>query len=77
MVQIHLGGHLAFYSPQKQSRFSISIDEPVELTAILQNLGIPSAEVVLVVVNGELLDLASAKIRPDDSIELFPPMGGG
>jgi sulfur carrier protein ThiS len=77
MVEIHLGGHLAFYAPQKKSRFSISMDQPAGLEAVLQDLGVPLGEVAMASVNGKLVELATARIQPGDRIELFPPMGGG
>jgi sulfur carrier protein ThiS len=77
MVEIHLGGHLAFYAPQKKSRFSISMDQPAGLEAVLQDLGVPLGEVALASVNGKLVELETARVLPGDRIELFPPMGGG
>lgn len=77
MIELHLGGHLAFYAPHKQSRFSIPIDQPTELEVILQKLGVPLAEVAIAAVNGELVELAATRVNPGDRIELYPPMGGG
>ena len=77
MIEIHLGGHLAFYAPQKKSRFYISMDQPAGLAAVLKDLGVPPAEVALASVNGKLVELETARIVPGDRIELFPPMGGG
>jgi sulfur carrier protein ThiS len=77
MIHLHLGGHLAFYAPQKQSHFIISVNEPTELAVVLQRLAVPQSEVALASVNGELVELATAKIKPGDRIELFSPMGGG
>jgi hypothetical protein len=31
MIELHLGGHLSFYAPQKQSRFNLPMDQPTEL----------------------------------------------
>ena len=77
MIELHLGGHLAFYAPQKKSHFSFPVDQDTELRVILQELGVPPAEVAIVAVNGELVDLAAARVKPGDRIELYPPMGGG
>ena len=77
MLDIHLGGHLAFYAPGKKSRFSIPIAKPMELKAVLQSLGIPLGEVAIVSVNGEMVELATARIKPGDRVDLFSPMGGG
>ena len=77
MIELHLGGHLSFYAPQKQSRFNLPVDQPTELEGILQKLGVPLAEVAIGAVNGELVELPAARVNPGDRIELYPPMGGG
>jgi sulfur carrier protein ThiS len=77
MIELYLGGHLSFYAPQKQSRFNLPVDQPTELEGILQKLGVPLAEVAIVAVNGELVELPAARVNPGDRIELYPPMGGG
>ncbi|MDR3573514.1 MAG: aldehyde ferredoxin oxidoreductase C-terminal domain-containing protein [Anaerolineaceae bacterium] len=76
-ITIHLGGHLSFYSPQKQSHLSLSLNQPTALVGILQGLGLPLAEVAVASVNGELVELAAAQVKPGDKIDLYPPMGGG
>ena len=77
MVEIHLGGHLAFYAPQKKSRLSVEIGQATRLDAILRKLGLPQAEVALAAVNREMVDPVTAMIEPGDRIELVSPMGGG
>ena len=77
MVNLHLGGHLAFYAPQKQSRISLPIIHPTGLGELLKKLEIPTIEVAIAAINGELVDLETAEVKPGDLIELYPPMGGG
>ncbi len=77
VMKLYLGGHLAWYAPQKQSRLEISLREPVALSALLQDLGIPAAEVAIVAVNGTMVESPDARVRDEDRVELFPPMGGG
>jgi molybdopterin converting factor small subunit len=77
MLEIRLSGHLAFYAPQKKSRFSVPMIEPTELAMVLHNLGVPLGEIALASVNGEMVDPSMARVKPGDTVELFPPMGGG
>ncbi|HWQ83155.1 MAG TPA: MoaD/ThiS family protein [Anaerolineales bacterium] len=77
MLEIHLGGHLSFYTPGKRSRFSLPIASPSSLAGIVEQLGVPLAEVTIAAVNGELVDIETAQVQPGDKIELYPPIGGG
>lgn len=77
MLEIHLGGHLSFYAPGKRSRFSLPIVGPTSLAGILEQLGVPLAEVTIAAVNGGLVAVESALVHPGDRIELYPPIGGG
>ena len=77
MIELHLGGHLAFYAPQRQSHLRLPLAQPTQLISLLQQLSIPLAEIAIASVNGEWVELATAEVNPGDRIELFPPMGGG
>ena len=77
MLEIHLGGHLNFYAPDKQSRFSLPLAGPTPLAAILEQLGVPQAEVSVAAVNGELVTVETTLVQPGDKIEIYPPIGGG
>ncbi len=76
-MQLHLGGHLGWYAPQKQSRLQVHLDEPVALLSLLERLKIPAAEIAVVTVNRQAVELADARVSDSDSVELFPPIGGG
>ncbi len=47
------------------------------LVDVLAGLGIPNAEVGLIVVNGEMVDLQTAVVSPADIVRLIPPADGG
>jgi sulfur carrier protein ThiS len=74
---LHAGGHLIFYLPQKKADLDLTLEGPTRLVDVLAKLNIPGGEVVLVVVNGELAELATAIVTDNDRVELFPPIGGG
>jgi sulfur carrier protein ThiS len=76
-MKLFLGGYLDFYNPQPGSPLIIELDQPVVLTTILTDLGIPLEEVQLVVVNGELVELEKAVVTAQDEVKIFSAVGGG
>jgi sulfur carrier protein ThiS len=55
----------------------VEIPERIRLSELLQRLQVPAGEVALVVINGEQVAFADAFISDQDSVQLFPPIGGG
>ena len=47
-MKVHLGGHLAFYDPEKRSRFEVHLEAETALLDLVRELGIPEAEIALV-----------------------------
>jgi len=76
-MHLHLAGHLAWYDAQKRSRLIIQLAEPVGLSDLLRDLGIPIAEIAVATVNGVVVELETARVSNTDRVELFPPVGGG
>ena len=76
-MKLHLGGQFSFYLPGHPSQVDVPLDEPARLSAVLESLGIPAAEIHLVVVNGELVDLQAAVVSQADEVKLYPPVSGG
>ena len=76
-MHLHLGGHLGWYDPQKRSRLVIQLGEPILLSALLERLAIPPAEIAVATVNRQAVELERAQVSDGDSVELFPPVGGG
>jgi molybdopterin converting factor small subunit len=77
MFELHLGGHLNFYTPHKRARFNLPVERSKGLKAVLCELGVPLCEVAIVSINGKMVELDSARVVPGDKVDLFPPMGGG
>lgn len=76
-MHLHLGGHLGWYAPDRQSRLEVHLDEPVSLVTLLGQLKIPVAEIAVATVNRKAVELEDAQVSDSDSVELFPPVGGG
>ena len=76
-MKLHLGGQFSFYLSGNPRNVELQLDEPVQLSQILVRLGIPVAEIHLVSVNGELVDLQKAWVSQQDEVKLYPPVSGG
>ncbi|MCI0476175.1 MAG: MoaD/ThiS family protein [Anaerolineales bacterium] len=76
-MHLHLAGHLAWYDAQKRARVEINVPASTLLLDLLRDLKIPVAEIAVVVINGQVVDLATARVTDSDRVELFPPVGGG
>ncbi|MBE3120198.1 MAG: MoaD/ThiS family protein [Candidatus Atribacteria bacterium] len=55
----------------------IELVQPTSLREILARLGIPAGEVLLVVINGQLVDLQEAIVSEQDDVKLYPAVSGG
>jgi sulfur carrier protein ThiS len=76
-MEVHLGGHLAFYDPQKRSRFEVRLDAETPLLEVIRMLGVPEAEIAVAAVNRAVVALAEARVGDADRLDLYPPMSGG
>jgi len=76
-MRIFLGGHLSYFHSDKSSWLETDLQEPVRLIDILNQAGIPTGEIYLVVLNGTLVDLDETIVSDGDELKLFSPIGGG
>lgn len=76
-MKLYAGGLLDFYLPGRRSRMEIELQAPTRLSVVLAGLGIPLAEVHLVVVNGELVELKDVLVSNQDEVKLYPAVNGG
>lgn len=76
-MRLHLGGQFSFYFPDHPRQLEIQLEGPVRLSDVLTGLGIPLAEINLVTVNGELVDLQEATVLQFDEVKIYPPVSGG
>jgi sulfur carrier protein ThiS len=76
-MEVHLGGHLAFYDREKRSRFEMHLEAETALLDLIRELGVPEAEIALAAVNREVVALEGARVGDADRLDLYPPMSGG
>lgn len=76
-MEVHLGGHLAFYDPAKRSRFEVHLEAETALLDLIRELGIPEAEIALAAVDRTVVSLREARVGDGDRLDLYPPMSGG
>jgi sulfur carrier protein ThiS len=76
-MKLYAGGHLDFYLPGRRSRMELELQASSRLSDLLTGLGFPLAEVHLVVVNGELVDLQDAFVSNADEVKIYPGVNGG
>ncbi len=76
-MNLYAGGYLDSYLPHRRSKIRIELGKPTRLTEILARFGIPAAEVVLVVINGQLVELEGAVVTDLDDVKLYPAVSGG
>ena len=76
-MRLHLGGHLDWYDARKRAWQDLALAQPILLTDLLAQLGIPAGEVAVVALNRRAVSLAGTIVRDEDRVELYPPLGGG
>ena len=76
-MRLYAGGYLTFYMPDQQPEVIRELVEPVALCDLLMALGVPTAEVQLVLVNGEVADLDHTQLHNHDVVKIFPGVDGG
>ncbi len=75
--RVHLAGHLAFYHAGGEAWFEVEAAPETRPADLLRRLGVPAAEVAVILVNGHLSALDGDFLAPGDQVEFFPPGAGG
>jgi sulfur carrier protein ThiS len=76
-MKLFLGGQFSLYIPGHPPSVDVDLAEPSPLSEVLARLGIPVADIHLVVVNGQLVEMEEALVSNQDEVKIFPPVGGG
>ncbi len=76
-MRLYLGGQFSFYIPNHPRHIEIELEGPTRLSDVLTGLGIPIAEINLVTINGELIEIQEATISQPDEVKIYPPVSGG
>ena len=74
---LYAGGYLTFYTPDQKPEVERVLPYPVALCELLTGIGIPPAEVQLVILNGEIVDLNGTQVQNRDVIKIYPGVDGG
>lgn len=76
-MKLHAGGYLTFYMPGQHPEVERDFVEPMPLSELLADLGIPIGDVRLVILNGEIVNLEQAVLENADEVKVFPGVDGG
>jgi sulfur carrier protein ThiS len=76
-MKLYAGGLLDFYLPGRRSQIVLELKESARLGEVLTGLGVPLAEVHLVVVNGQLVELTETIVSDGDEVKIYPAVNGG
>jgi molybdopterin converting factor small subunit len=76
-MKLFLGGQFSLYIPGHPPSVDVDLVEPSPLSEVLAGLGIPVADIHLVVVNSQLVEMEEALVSNQDEVKIFPPVGGG
>ena len=55
----------------------IQLDENADVKTVLNKLGIAEDQAKIVMVNGVIINDHKHKLKADDLLSIFPPVGGG
>jgi sulfur carrier protein ThiS len=76
-MRLHLAGHLGWYV-QKKSWVDVRLAHPTRLIDVLEQLGVPIAEIAVGTLNRvPVFSFDEVMVNDSDVVELFPPVGGG
>lgn len=76
-MQVHLGGHLSWYDPDKRAWLEVAQPQPDTPRSVAERLGIPIGEIAITTVNRVLVDMEEVLVHDGDILEFYSPMGGG
>ncbi|MBI5651555.1 MAG: MoaD/ThiS family protein [Chloroflexi bacterium] len=76
-MHLHLGGQLSWYDSQKRAQIEIHLREPIALRALLDQLGVPRAEIAIAALDGVAVEIENAIVHDEDRVDVYPPVGGG
>jgi len=76
-MRVHLGGHLNWYDPQRRGWVDLPAGGALRLLAVCAAVGLPPEEIAVAVINGQAVNLEHATATGADTVEFYPPIGGG
>lgn len=76
-MKLYIGSYFAFYTSDSNHWVEIELHKPKRLTDIVTDLGIPFAEIHLIVVNDLLVESPDTLVSNDAVVKLYPAIDGG
>jgi sulfur carrier protein ThiS len=76
-MKLYIGSYFAFYTSDSNYWVEIELRQPTRLSNIVTELGIPLAEIYLVVINDQLAESSNIIVSNGDIVKLYPAIGGG
>ena len=76
-MKLYLGSYFAFFTPDRRHWVDMELRKPTRLVDIVSKIGIPIAEIYLVVLNDRLVESPNTIVSNDDIVRLYPAIGGG
>ena len=76
MIDIHLLGYLAKYSPTKQEKFKLELAGEINMGRLLAEIKFPADIEKMVLVNGHQAN-PSTRLADGDEVFIFAPAAGG
>lgn len=76
MIDVHLLGYLAKYSPTEKETFKLELDPEATIGQLLAKLKIPPDVEKMVLVNGRQAN-HSTQLANGDAVFIFSPAAGG
>jgi molybdopterin converting factor small subunit len=76
MIDIHLLGYLAKYSPTRQEKFKLDLSGEATVSRLLEEIKFPSDLDKVILVNG-CHGNRSTKLSEGDEVFIFIPAAGG
>lgn len=76
-MKLYLGSYFAFFTSDREHWVEIEVSKSTRLADIISELGVPLAEIYLVVVNDQLVESLNTIVSNNDVVRLYPAIGGG
>ncbi len=76
-MKLYLGSYFAFYTSDSNHWVDMELRKPTRLVDIVSKIGIPIAEIYLVILNDRLVESPNTIVSNDDIVRLYPAIGGG
>ena len=75
-IKVELFGFLADYGPEGKDEFQVDLDGEATVGQLMERIAFPSDVPLLVLVNGQRVEV-SCSLKEGDEVFVFSPVAGG